>query len=141
MAVLIKEIVPTLFKHKQEWHTLLLSNWDEIVGSLKTRVRLEKIHDDALIIGVYETHWMQELYLLSHLLIDTINQFLGEPRIKKLHFKLVEERKLVTKKSIVSVLPKKSDVKLTHVQAKALDAIGDVQLKEALIQFWSRCCE
>lgn len=141
MAVLIKEIVPALFQQKQGWHTVLLAHWEEIVGSLKTRVRLEKIQDDTLIIGVYESHWMQELYLLSHLLIDTINQFLGESRIKKLHFKLVEERKRTPKKIAAFVPKEKAEVVLTHAQKRALETIVDGQLKDALIQFWSRCVE
>lgn len=141
MAVLIKDIVPSFFQQKQGWHASLLANWDQIVGSLKTRVRLEKIQDDTLIIGVYESHWMQELYLLSQLLIDTINQFLGESRIKKLHFKLVEERKRSEKKMAVHKPQLRQEVMLTIAQKRALEAIADAQLKEALIQFWSRCSD
>jgi hypothetical protein len=93
MAVLVKQIVPRILRPKAEWHTVLLESWDAIVGSLKTRVRLEKIFEDTLIIGVHESHWMQELHLLSNVLIDSINQYLGERRVKQLRFKLVEPRK------------------------------------------------
>lgn len=143
MVMLIKEIMPSLLGMPSDWHAALLGQWDTIVGSLKTRVRLEKIQEDTLIIGVYEAHWMQELYVLSQVLIDSINQFLGEPRIKKLRFKLVEERKFKTKKKTGYNLKKKSNaaIVLTAEQSKALKDIVDDQLKDALIQFWARCAE
>lgn len=142
MPILIKDIVPSLLNTQEEWQVALLKQWDSLVGSLKTRIRLEKIQEDTLIIGVYEVHWMQELYILSSVLIDSINQFLGEPRVKKLRFKLVEERKSRSKKKVdYKPLKKISDVVLTQEQAKALKGIEDTQLKDALVQFWGRCNE
>ncbi len=145
MAVLLKELVPSILGTRVDWRTSLLSQWDSLVGSLKTRVRLEKIQEDTLIIGVYESHWMQELYLLSDVLIDSINQFLGEPRIKQLRFKLVEERKFTSRKLTVrkraNFIIRSTSVELTHEQSRALTQIPDGQLKDALIQFWARCLE
>ena len=143
MAILIKEIVPSLLGSKLDWRTSLLVHWDMLVGSLKTRVCLEKIQDDMLVIGVYESHWMQELYLLSDVLIDSINQFLKEKRIKQLRFKLVEERKVPLKKNALRAIRPKSSavVSLTPDQIKALSIISDDELKDALVQFWVRCKE
>lgn len=144
MAVLLKDIVPSLFAQKNDWRTTLLARWDEIVGSLKTRIRLEKIYDDTLIIGVFESHWLQELHLLSQVLIDSINQLLSEPHIKHLRFKLVESKKVNIGKKMKLQPSKKSknvQVTLSAQQTKALHALSDKQLRDALIRFWARCLE
>lgn len=141
MALLIKEIVPHIFEKRSGWHTTLLSQWDSIVGSLTTRVRLEKIQGTTLTIGVYESHWMQELYLLSPLLLSSINQCLDEPHIKQLRFKLVEEKKRVQRKMGAMPVIMRPRIPLSAAQEQALSKISDEQLKESLIQFWSHCQE
>ena len=141
MVVLIKDIIPQLLEEKVDWHRALLQNWQSIVGTLKTRIRIEKIYDNTLIIGVYESHWMQELYLLSSVLIDSVNTFLGEPRIAHLRFKLVEEKKRTPflKKSVKT--RKQTALRLSVAQEKALASLKDEQLKKALRDFWGRCQE
>ncbi|MBA3751359.1 DUF721 domain-containing protein [Candidatus Dependentiae bacterium] len=139
MAVLLKDLVPLVMSAKDDWRASLLKNWNEIVGSLKTRIRLEKVTGDMIIIGVYESHWMQELYLLSSVLIDSVNDFLGKPYIKQIRFKLVEERtsprfNTYEKKKFVQ-----REITLTNEQKKALEKITDFQLKNALIEFWGKC--
>ena len=142
MVIQIKDLVSHVLVTKVDWHISLLQNWDTLVGALKTRVRLEKIQDDTLIIGVYEAHWMQELYLLSHVLLNSINTFLGTPHIKHLRFKLVEERpKRPTRKPVHHSLKTTSVITLSLEQKNALESIDDVQLKEALVQFWAHCLE
>ncbi len=140
MAVLLKDLVPRIVNGTNDWRAVLLKNWPTIVGSLATRVRLEKISQDMIIIGVYESHWMQELYLLSPVLIDSVNDFLGKPYIKQARFKLVEEKVAPThfrareKKNIVQ-----REVVLTTAQKGALEKIMDPQLRDALIGFWGKC--
>ena len=97
MAALLRDLVPQILQHNDEWRLTLLRHWNTIIGTLQTRVRLEKIYDDTLIIGVYESHWMHELHLFSSVLIDSINRYLGHERIAHLRFKLVEEKKQLSK--------------------------------------------
>lgn len=138
--VSLKDLVPLVVDAHTDWRILLLKNWDTIVGFLSTRTRLEKVTPTMIVVGVYESHWMQELYLLSPVLIDSINNFLGKPYIKQARFKLVEERtmpshfKAPEKKRMVV-----GEIVLTRNQQRALDKISDPQMKEALIGFWGKC--
>jgi len=135
----IKYFLTQFMQQGNEWHRVLLTQWPEIMGSLKTRTRLEKIYDNTVIIGVYESHWMQELYLLSDVLLETINQSLQEPYVKKIKFKLVEHKhnRKREKKVIQDEPAVVADLNSTQIQA--LNEIDDPQLREALMQFWSRC--
>lgn len=141
MALLLKDLIPRIVESHDDWRLSLLKEWPTIVGSLATRVRLEKVTQDMIIVGVYESHWMQELYLLSPVLIDSVNKFLGNPYIKQVRFKLVEDKPLIS--------PWRAREKSHHVnppkptfngaQQKALENISDPQLREALMGFWGKC--
>ena len=107
MAIPVKKFLDTLLSQKNNWHVELLTNWPTIVGSIRTNVQLLKIQEETLVIGVLDSCWLQELYLLSPLLIKTINEKLDQPRIKKLRFKTVgithtKEKKGAPKKNLVS---------------------------------------
>lgn len=124
------------------WKTKLLTEWPTIVGSLHDKITLEKIHGDTLIIGVYETSWLQELYMLSSVLIKTINSHLDKPYIKKIRLKYA------TKNSSKIVIPKKIQKKapverkkapLNALEARALLKIKDIDMRNALHLFLSRC--
>jgi hypothetical protein len=140
MAVLLKDLVPLIVDNKNDWRASLLKNWHQIIGSLATRVRLEKVTQDMVIVGVYESHWMQELYLLTPVMIDSINDFLGKPYIKQIRLKLVEDKEAPTRykprKKKDWVVPQ---VDLTTTQKGALDKITDPQLRDALVGFWMKC--
>ena len=139
MAPLIKDILPMIL-HKDDWRIALAMRWNEVVGSLQTRIRLEKIQDDTAVIGVYESHWMQELFLLSSVLCDSMNACIGEQRIKRVRFILIEEKKYKPKK--VHSIPKtkqQPSIVLTEHQEHMLRTITDDELKHVLISFWARC--
>ncbi len=145
MAVLLKDLVPLVIDVKSDWRSVLLKNWNTIVRSLATRVRLEKVTHDMIIVGVYESHWMHELYLLSPVLIDSVNDFLGKPYIKQVRFKLVEEKTLPSHYKAREKQPHlkngfmEREVTLTTNQKGALEKIADPQLRDALIGFWRKC--
>ncbi len=142
MPIPIKDLLPSFFKETNDWHTSVLAHWDSLMGNLKTRVRLEKIQGDIVIVGVYEVHWMQELYLLSDVLKDSINQFLGHPHVKQVRFKLVEEKKRTVVKGLRKrALVATGEVSLSPAQERALACINDVQLRQALKAFWGKCLE
>lgn len=141
MAIAVKDIIPKLLNQKLDWEQRLMQQWPTIVGSLQTRIRLEKIYDATVVIGVYESHWMQELYLLSSVILDGINDFLGERRIEAVRFVLVEERPKTVRwmhraKQFHAVQP--DDRALTDLQKNALLDIRDEELKDALVQFLAR---
>ena len=138
MAPLVKDIIPRILD-VDDWKIGLARHWEQVVGTLQTRIRLEKIFDDTVVIGVYESHWMQELYLLSSVLRDSINRFLGEHRINHLRFTLVEERKRTVRKPQSKKFIRPKHVSLSLQQEKALKGIPDEKLRTALIDYWSRC--
>jgi len=138
MARLLRDIVPQILSH-DEWQVVLARQWKEAVGNLKTRIRLEKIFDDTLVVGVYEYHWMQELYLLSPLLQDSLNKFLGHQRINHLRFVLVEDRKRVPRKPKPKLLVRPETVVLSIQQESALLTIEDEAFRKTLREYWGRC--
>ncbi len=140
MVAHVKDLLPHILQETVDWKVSLLVHWESIVGKLNTRTRLEKIYNDLLVVGVYDSHWMQELYLLSPELIEALNKHLGEDHIKRLRFVLVDEYKkkarLKTKKSSHK---KYKPAVLSRRESKALDDIENSGLKDALVKFLARC--
>jgi len=138
MAKEIKTILETLFAHHNNWHLQLLQSWPSIVGNIKTDVHLLKIYEDTLVIGVMDSCWLQELYLLSPLLIQTINQKLDLPRIKKLRFKSIGiTDKKIKKESHKKVIVEKA-IQLTTRETAMLAQVKDKQLATVLHDYLLR---
>lgn len=138
MAADLKELLQTLINPEKNWKTDLLYRWKEIIGGLHTKVRIEKVHDDTLILGVFHPCWMQELYLLSPLLIKTINEKLDQPHIKEIRFKQVSLKKDSVKNLPVKT-PQKKEVALSKEDERTLARIADPTLRAALKAFRIRC--
>jgi hypothetical protein len=138
MAEQIKQFL-TSYLSDTHWKTSLLVHWPTIVGALKDRLTLEKIHDDALVLGVYDASWLQELYLLSPIILQTINTNLDQPRIKRLRFKQVYKKRSPHQTSHNFSDTKQMTVCLTKKEEEALCAIKDEQLRLALKNFLIRC--
>ncbi|TET06416.1 DUF721 domain-containing protein [Candidatus Dependentiae bacterium] len=141
MTRVIKDLISTVFKAKEIWKYNLLRNWDTIMGPLSTKIRIEKILDNAVVLSASNSCWLQELYLLSPLLIKTINQNLDKPRIKQIYFKkagasIDKYSKWKRKTKYKTAL---KEIHLTTKQKQALAYIKDPQLCKALEQFLKRC--
>jgi len=87
MAKPIKNILDSFLKTNNSWKAQLLQDWPKIIGKLQDKVSIEKVQDSTLVLSVADACWLQELYLLSPVLLKTINQKLDRPRIKRLRFK------------------------------------------------------
>ncbi len=139
----LKTVLAATIGQPQCWKRKLLAEWPTIVGTLHSRMNLEKVYDDTLIIGVYDSSWLNELYLLSHVLIKTINQALEKPYIKKVRFKHVVPlpssagKKIPEKKEA----PTRVKITLNSYEAQALLKIKDEEMRTALHLFLSRCKE
>lgn len=139
MAMHIKNLLDSLVPQDQQWKWQLLQNWQTIIGNLKTRVSLEKIMDEILVLGVVDSSWMQELYLLSPIILRTINANLDRPRIKQLRFKQLRknfQKKTITAKPNHQVI---NCITLTKKEETTLQQIKDPQLRTALKKFLIRC--
>ncbi len=139
MTKTIKSLVQNILVDQHNWKLQLLQNWPTILGHLNTKVHLEKIHDDTLVLGVSDSCWLQELYMLSPLLLRTINKKLDAPRIKSLRFKKVGIKRQTHKKATVVKRHSYKEVPLTHKQEEALHNIKDPALRIAMSDFLRRC--
>lgn len=141
MSQSIKTILDAYFSAQENWKIGLLKNWGTIIGKLNKQVCLEKVYDDTVILGVYDGHWMQELYLLSNVLLKTINNALDQPRIKKIRFKLVETKKIKApiEKAKSVQFDTQTSIIVSRKEMKSLDTIEDTQLRSALYDFLIRC--
>lgn len=139
MEKTLKNILSTIIP-VESWQADLLRNWPSIMGPLHNKVRLEKISEDTLIIGVYDSCWLQELYLLSSVLLDAINQNLDQPRIKQLRFKKVSATPSSNKQQKQVPAPRVlKPVTLKEHEIAALKNVNDPALGDALRQFLIRC--
>lgn len=138
MSEHVKKILEFILKKHEPWHTIVLKEWATIVGDLHTRMRLEKIEKSTLIVGVYDSHWMHELHILSSVIIDTINSYLGNRYIKAIRFKLITPHKPIIETKNHKTVTKKN-ISLTYREEHALKNINDPELQEALKQYLLRC--
>lgn len=135
----IGDFLPSVMTGPEAWKMQLLRVWPTVLGDLSPLVSLEKIDNNTLILGVQDSCWLQELYMLSPLILKMINKNLDQPRIKALRFKTrgtkkaCLEKKLPTQKTPVVMRP------LSARERAALETIQDAQLKEALQGFLTRC--
>lgn len=136
----LSDCVRAVLPEQHTWKVQLLSSWDRIMGGLGTKVRLEKIEGDTLVLGVPDACWMQELYLLTPIILANINKNLDQARIKQLRFKRAgtyARPQRVAKDKLTSV--ERAQRTLTAHEERALDKIEDQQLREALLCFLRRC--
>lgn len=128
----VKNVLETVFSQHNSLQLQLLNNWSAIVGNFQTKVQLLKIFEDTLVIGVLDSCWLQELYLLSPLLLKKINEQLDQPRIKHLRFRCV----VTPEKKKAKEVPKRcctlKSITLSKEEKDALSALGDTELAHFL---------
>ena len=142
MAQKLKNILQSVFK-QENWKLQLLSEWESIVGNLASKMRLEKVEGVTLHIGVYQSSWMHELFLLSAVIKKSINKKLGKEYIKAIRLHYVEKKSTKKDESSRSKrVPKKIEyekITLTKKEEHALQNVKDEELKNALHNFLSKC--
>lgn len=135
---MLKTLVDALLEKQSDWRFTILRNWDKIMGPMHSKVCVEKISEDTIFLGVYDSAWMAELHLLSRLIIKNVNNVLSKPYITSLRLRLTSRKPLVKPKRLV-VAPLTKPITLTEVQKQALATIKDPQLQEVLKQLLTRC--
>lgn len=139
MTKTIKDLLPSILGQESNWKFTLLNNWQTIFGPLSSKVHLEKIYEDSLVLGVQDACWLQELYLLSPMLLKTINKTLDQPRIKQLRFKTIGIKKNKQVREQKKNEERPITVKLKTSEHQALEQVKDPQLRDALKHFLIRC--
>ena len=139
----VKNILNSLLQpsvHHEAWKLNLIKNWPTIIGSLHDKVSLQKINASSVVLGVHDSSWIQELYLLSKLILKKINDQLDKPRIITLRFQCIEKKEVAHKqKSKVFSIKKIRELK--PLEIKALQKINDPELSQALQGFLQRCLQ
>ncbi len=148
----VKNILDTLLQPSldhESWKINLIKNWPTIIGNLHEKVSLQKIYPNSLVLGVYDSSWIQELYLLSKLILKKINNHLDRPRIESLRFQCIETsaaKNALDKKNAAEKLKNKKNLQkkefiLKPQEVVALQKIQDPQLSQALESFLKKCQE
>ncbi len=138
MIVNLTELLKTSWTRKTDaWRIRIITDWPQIAGNLQERARVEKVYDDTLILGVYDSCWMQELYLLSNMIMHKVNQYLGGKYILKIRLKYVQKQ---TFKSLSIMTEQVSEIqKLTPLEQRSLQVVADPELQVVLQKFLIRC--
>ncbi len=67
----------------------ILGVWNEIVGEpVAEHSKPRSVRNRILFVDVSHSTWMQQLQFLKPTLLDQVNDFLGEPLIRDIRFKL-----------------------------------------------------
>lgn len=140
MSIHIKNLLKPFIQNQADWKVKIFNSWQEIMGKLANHATIEKIYQDTIVLGVYDSCWLQELYLLSPTILQTINNHLEKPYLKQIRFKQT------TKKQPKAVnLPHKKvesltqSIALSDYEKQALARIKDDSLKHVLESFLIRC--
>lgn len=125
------------------YHTKLLMQWSQIMGKVAEQARLERVYGQTLVLGVYDTAWMQELHWLSELLLEKVNQAIGKHYftairlryVNKLPAKPSNDAKALTPPSTIITPP----IIIHKRELLTLNNISDPELRSALRNFLIRC--
>lgn len=144
MATHIKNLLKTFLHHDTNWQGYLIANWSTIIGNLKDHVSLERIQGDTIILGVNNSSWMHELYMLSGMLKDKINAQLQKPYVQKIKFKFTDKKKFEEKqpcKRQERLEPTVKKIAFTLRQEKALQKIHEKNkdLASSLETYFYKC--
>jgi hypothetical protein len=139
-VICINQVLDNFLKQQGNWKHYLMANWNHIVGAIAHHARIEKIERETVIIGVSDSAWLQELYMLSPILLNKINLALEKPYLKNIRFKHAYRKKpCVAKKQCIKTQAKLTQRELTHREKCALQKINDNELSQALTNFLMRC--
>lgn len=116
-----------------------MSKWEEIMGSLSSKVSIFKIHNNMIVLAVSDSSWMQELHLLSELIKEKINTILGSKRIESIKLKYVAQSKKFVQKTEKKISSNYATRPLTTQELQALQKIQDPELSQALVGFLQKC--
>ena len=140
--ICINQVLDNFLKQQGDWKHYLMANWTTIAGTISNHACIEKIENETLIIGVYDSIWLQELHLLSTILLKKINESLKQPFLKKIQFKYASRKKFIRKKDCTeNFKPKSIRHVLTVQEQNALKKIHDHELGQAMEKFLMRCYE
>ncbi|KKQ32834.1 MAG: hypothetical protein US49_C0005G0053 [candidate division TM6 bacterium GW2011_GWF2_37_49] len=137
----IKKCLLNIIPQEYSWKIILLEGWEYIIGDLKKNVIIEQIKEDVLFLGVVHPAWAQEMFALTPVLKQKINDYLGKEHIKSIRIKLKQTNKQNKKQS--TNLQKLDFVQpvLTINEIENLNRIKNTELREVMQCFYLKCKE
>ena len=114
----------------------VLGAWGEIVGeSVAEHSQPRSIRNRILFLDVSHSTWMQQLQFLKPTLLEKVNNFLGEPLIQDIRFKL---GKISRTLSAPAKTPSSEDEKLDKATMNRIESllqqIDDKEVRRSLRQ-------
>ncbi len=132
----LAECMSAVLPRAHDWQTRLAREWPNVVGTLSERMRLEQVKGTMLVIGVYDSHWISELFLLTPRIIEEINKFLGSNQVTHLRFVIAKRTSSHKKTEFFENSEQKPRARMSPRQEKVLSSIKDRQLHDALEKFF-----
>lgn len=144
MPKLIGKILTDIIPVEHSWKIKLFTSWDAIIGNMKDKVRIEKITNSSVTLGVTHSTWAQELFFLTPLLKEKMNLVLQEEKIKTIKLKTVafkSERKQTRKceHERIDRLKQCTEHCLTITEHSTLQNVENKELAKQLEKFCLRC--
>ena len=135
LGTFLTNIIP----QEHSWKIKLFGQWKKIIGNLNEKVRIEKITNHSLTLGVCHATWAQELFLLSPMIKKKINALLKEEKIKNIQFKTVSFKKnasTCSRAKYKDITNKERN--LTIVEHSHLKTVKNKELAKELGRFFAR---
>lgn len=138
----ISTLLPSLvqeqgWERQLELHSIFLK-WREIVGEeMSEHARPLKVTRSVLWLEVENSSWLQQLQYEKFELLESLNLFLRQARLKDIKMVLAKDgdRGPDKKKPPEIRFVKPSEEKITAFQ-KQVECIADEKCRDALMQFW-----
>ncbi len=134
----LKDLLAIVLQSSDSWQEKLLRDWPHYVGDLHSRMRLERIIQDTVYVGVYDVRWLHELHCLSFMIVDGINKKLGGAFIQKIIFRSARPKKTITRTHYCAATAEYVAT-LSEKEMKTLAEIKDRELQEALMHYRLKC--
>ncbi len=146
MSQHIKNLIPSCMLRESAWQKALLAAWPSIMGPLHEHAVIEKIVPPLLVIGVTNSCLLQELHLLSPVLLKKIQETVAADSLKQIRLQLKAMPRRNTPRVLTTPMVHMPQKKLTQeatmlpmLHKNALMNIKDQSLRDALLSFWLHC--
>lgn len=128
----LKDIFNNINKiSKCSWHYEFIKSWPTIARGLEEHLSIGKIVKDTVTLEVHDISWLQEVHLLSPVILNRIQQFY--PVIQKIKVTKITKKQLKQKKEILSLNI------ITDQEKNVVKIVKDKDLAKALLNYYTIC--
>jgi hypothetical protein len=128
----LKDIVNNINQiNKFSWHYEFIKSWPTIARGLEEHLSIGNILKDTVTLEVHDSSWIQEVHLLSPVILNRIQQFY--PAIQKIKVSKISKKRIAQKKEILSLN------KITDQEKNVVKIVKDKELAKALLSYYTIC--